>query len=530
MVSSVTSTSGTSTSTSSSSTATSSSQNVSDNLASSAAASTKANIVNKLGGGSGIDTASLAQSLVDAEKGPRTDAINKNINKNQAIVSGYAAVKYALSNVKAAFDDLKNKSSFSSFQVSNSQPSNFSASVNGSAVSGAHSILIAALAKEQRSVGGQTFASPDTAITGLSSLSLSVNGASSSSISVTDTTPAGVVKAINNAGQGLNAQLVDTGSGFKIVVSGTTGQANNFVLQSNLPNALDFNKTLQSACDAVVQIDGLDVTSSTNSLNSVIPGVTLNLAATNASYTVNPQTGLNATDSNGNLILSGTPATLGLTNDTSATKTKLLTLVSAYNDAKSLLDEVTNPKSTLATYGGTLAGSSSVRSLKDTLRGLVTNDSSTAGGSAKTGPAHTLSALRDIGIEIDSKGNLTTNTVNMDLALNYKFVDTVTLLSGNQESQTPYDTSASGLAGDASKSLATMLGASGLPAIETDNANSRISKFQDDLTALNDRMSRLLERYQKQFAAMDSMVGQTKSTQTGLTSTFAGMMAMYTNK
>ena len=43
-------------------------------------------------------------------------------------------------------------------------------------------------------------------------------------------------------------------------------------------------------------------------------------------------------------------------------------------------------------------------------------------------------------------------------------------------------------------------------------------------------MDQLLSRYQKQFAAMDSIVGSAKATQTGLTSTFAGMMAMYTNK
>jgi hypothetical protein len=38
-----------------------------------------------LGSGSGIDTASLAQSLVDAEKAPRADAINKNIKKNELL-------------------------------------------------------------------------------------------------------------------------------------------------------------------------------------------------------------------------------------------------------------------------------------------------------------------------------------------------------------------------------------------------------------------------------------------------------------
>jgi hypothetical protein len=43
-------------------------------------------------------------------------------------------------------------------------------------------------------------------------------------------------------------------------------------------------------------------------------------------------------------------------------------------------------------------------------------------------------------------------------------------------------------------------------------------------------MTSLLARYNKQFAAMESMVGQTKALKEGLTSTFDGMMAAYTNK
>jgi flagellar hook-associated protein 2 len=207
-----------------------------------------------------------------------------------------------------------------------------------------------------------------------------------------------------------------------------------------------------------------------------------------------------------------------------------MALVTAYNDANDLLTQVSDPKSTLATYGGTLVGNSSVRAIRDQMRSMVTGDSSTAGGSAGTGPAHSLSALRDVGIEIDKTGNLTTNSVTMDVALNFKFDDMVTLLSGNQENQTSFSTAASGLAGDASKALTTLMGTSGSLATETSNANTRISKYKDDLAALDDRMSRLLTRYQKQFSSMDSMVGDIKSTQTGLTSTFAGLMAMYTNK
>jgi flagellar hook-associated protein 2 len=583
-------------------------------------------VLKALGSGSGIDTASLAQSLVDAERAPRADAINKNIKKNEAIVSGYAAVKFALSAVKTAFDDLKDVSDFSSVIASSNQTEIFSVSTSSSTQPGSHSVLVTQLAQEQRSASTQLFTSASQSITS-QPLNLYLNGSNAPSIAVTTATPAGVVDAINKAGQGLSAQLVNTGNGYKITVTGASGNSNAFVLSSDAigldfgaislnrpqisqssqtfaagdtamaaaPLSLTLNgdaanpivvdpptpdafvtafngsaaaqakgltanyyggkltvtspsgsanafslltdngdalafvqkqsakdlcmtKPLQEAKDAALQVNGLPITSSSNAVSDVIAGVTLNL------------TGINATSVNGFVQATGSAATLSLANDTSVAKAKLNALVTAYNDASSLLNEVTNPKSSLATYGGTLAGNSSVRALRDQLRRLVTDDSSTAGGSSGTGPARTLSALRDIGLQVDKNGKLTANSVTLDLALNFKFADTVTLLSGNQENQTAFSLDASGLAGDASKALEKMLGTAGTPTIETDNANKRITKYQDDLTALEERMTRILARYQKQFAAMDSMVGQTKNTQTGLTSTFEGMMAMYSNK
>ena len=576
-----------------------------------------------LGSGSGIDSAALAQSLVDAEKAPRAQAINKNITKNEAIVSGYAAVKFALGNVKTAFDALKNVSGFMSIKATSNQSDVFSVTTTNSAQSGSHSVMVTQLAQEQRVASGQTFTSANQVIT-TEPLHLLIGGSNIPAITVSTATPAGVVAAINSSGKGLSAQLVNTGSGYKITVAGASGEKNAFVLgsdsagldfggisinreqisqstksyaagdtlmssaplvltlkngtstssivvdpptpdrfcevintpdrglnavyvggklkvssQSGAANAFSLltddgdalafkttqtaqdycmTKPLQEAKDAALQVDGLPITSASNAVSDVIPGATLNL------------TGTNATSVNGFVQANGIPATLSLSNDTSVAKDKITALVSAYNDANSLLNEVTNPKSSLATYGGTLVGNSSVRSLRDQLRAMVTGDSSTKGGTDGTGPAHSLSALRDIGIEVDSKGNLTTNSIKLDMALNLNFADTVTLLSGNQENQKSSDTSPSGLAGDISKALATMMGTTGTLATETNNANQRISKFQDDLAALDDRMSAILARYQKQFAAMDSMVGQTKATQTGLTSTFAGMMAMYTNK
>lgn len=516
MVTSVTSTSG-SAATSSSTSSTSSSAKSAGT--SSTASGAKSAVVSKLGAGSGIDTASLAQNLVDAERAPRADAINKNISKSESIISGYAAVKYALGNVKAAFDNLKDKSDFRSFNISNSQPAAFSATATTSAQAGAHSVAITQLATAQRRTGATPpFTSTDQAI---SVTSLFINGDNTQPIPVVNQTPAGVVEAINNAGKGLSAALLNTGNGYKIMVTGQTGSANAFRLDSDVPGELDFATSLQSASNAALQVDGIDVTSASNTVTDAIPGVTLNLLATNASR---------VTDGNGNIVTTGTPGSVALTIDTSGAKAKLMALVTAYNDANDLLTQVGNPKSTLETYGGTLVGNSSVRAIREQLRSMVTGDSSTAGGSDGTGPAHGLSALRDIGIEVDKTGNLTTNSVTMDVALNFKFDDMVTLLSGNQENQTSFSTAASGLAGDASKKLTTLMGSSGTVASETANANTRINKYKDDLAALDDRMTRLLARYQKQFSSMDSMIGEIKSTQTGLTSTFAGLMAMYTNK
>ena len=619
MVTSVSSTSGSSASTSTSSSTGSASSTTSKSA-------TGQNVMKALGSGSGIDTAALAQSLVDAEKAPRADAINKNIKKNEAIVSGYAAVKFALSAVKTAFDDLKDVSDFSAVVASSNQTDVFSVSTSASTQPGSHSVLVTQLAQEQRSASTQLFTSASQSITS-QPLNLYLNGSNAPSIAVTTATPAGVVDAINKAGQGLSAQLVNTGNGYKITVTGASGNSNAFVLSSDAtgldfgaislnrpqisqssqtfatgdtamaaaPMSLTLNgdaanpivvdpptpdgfvaafnasaaalakgltanyfggkltvtspsgsanafslltdngealafvqkqsakdlcmtKPLQEAKDAALQVDGLPITSSSNAVSDVIAGVTLNLTATNA------------TTVNGFVQATGSTATLSLANDTSFAKTKIKALVTAYNDAFDLLNDVTNPKSSLATYGGTLVGNSSVRSLRDQLRVLVTGDSSTAGGSSGTGPARSLSALRDIGIEVDKSGKLKTNSLTLDLALNFKFTDTVTLLTGNQENQSSFDKTASGLAGDASRAIEKMLGTSGTPNIETANASKRITKYQDDLTTLEDRMTRILARYQKQFSAMDSMVGQTKATQTGLTSTFAGMMSMYTNK
>lgn len=468
-----------------------------------------ANITNTLGAGSGIDTNSLASNLVAAERAPREAAINKNITKNEGIVSGMSAVKYAMSSVKAAFDDLKDTSDYNNFTVSNSDTSAFTAVATSLGTAGNHSVTVTTLALPQRTLSTTEFTDTDDTIDDTSDITLTLTiGDDSTDITAgtitvdsTASTPAGVVAAINEAGLGITAYLVYTGSVYQIMVNGPEGADNTFTLDSD-NTALEFSDDpLQDPVDAVLEVDGLDITSSSNTVTDAIGGVTLYLMETSSSA-----------------------ATLSLQNDTTAVKTKLQNLVTVYNDAMSLLDEVANPASTLETYGATLVGNSTVRSIRDTLRGFMTSVSTTPSTDGS------YNYLVDIGVSMDRYGKLSIDKTTLDTVLSSDYSDVIYVMTGDQDSLSVYDTTTdAGIAGEASRTLYTMLSSSGSVTVESANATTRIAKYQADLTALEERMQRLLERYTKQFSSMDSIVGGTKSTQTGLKSSFDGLMAMYTN-
>ena len=323
------------------------------------------------------------------------------------------------------------------------------------------------------------------------------------------TTPAGIVAAINSANLGVTAQLINTGNiatPYRIMVTGSTGASNAFSLTSlktggGEVSGISFGKTLQTAQDASFNVDGMAMTSSKNTITDAIAGTTLNLTATTTP---------------------GVPASLVFSRDTSSVSTKLDALVTAYNDANTMLGVVSDPKSTVDTYGATLVGNSIVSTVRSQIRQMITSNSTT--------PAGGLTALRDIGFSIDQKGVLSIDKTKLDSALQTNYDNVVTLVTGNRENQSKYSVLPSGTAGEAVKKLTAMLDPTAALTTQSTNLTTKITDYKKQLADLDTRMTALLARYNKQFASMDSLVGQSKSLQTSLKSTFDGMMATYTNK
>ncbi len=465
----------------------------------------------QLGAGSGVDTTTLAQNLVEAERAPQKALIDKKINQCEAKISGFAAMSYVLSNVKDAFSALSDETSFNGITAKSTNTTAFDVTTAAGAAVADHQISVLSVAKPQRSLTSG-FAANNTPINGGSAFDLSfVSGGTTKTLNIpaSATTPMGVVDAINanSATWGISAQLVNTGgtNPYKILLTGQSGAANSFTLSAG-SSVSDFlvdptytnnvaapgSSPLQSASDASAVIDGVSITRATNTIDNVIKGVTFDL------YT--------PTD---------TTATVSMTRDTSSLKDKLTTLVTAYNDAHSMFGVVTDPKSTVDTYGNTLVGDSTVRTVSDQLRNMFTGTSST--------PGSNMSQLWQIGISIDQNGTMQLDQTKLDTALSTKYDDVVTMMTGNLNNQSVYSVRPNGIAGDAAKKLANMVSTTGLIATQSKAATDTETKYKADLDKLETRLQMLLDRYTKQFTAMNSFVGQTNSLKSSLKSTFASM-------
>ena len=344
------------------------------------------------------------------------------------------------------------------------------------------------------------FASTTTAVSVAPfNLTLSINGGAGQVISIPGNTDLnGISNAINAANSGVSSEIINTGDPlkpYKIMVKG-----GNLDFSITAPvEGLNFSTSLQQAGNASINVNGLNLSPSSNKLEGLIPGATIDLLA--------PTNGA---------------ASINFNRDVSGVKTKLEALVTAYNDANSMLNVVSDPKSTVETYGATLVGNSVVNSVRNKMREMVLSDSNSPSGG--------LVALRDIGISIDRAGVMTLDSTKLDTVLSTKFDHVVTLLSANRENMTTFNASTAGIAGEAVKKITTLLDKTGSLTVQSDNLSTKITEYKKALLKLEERMTQLLARYNKQFANMESMVGQSKSLKTSLTSTFEGMMASYTNK
>jgi flagellar hook-associated protein 2 len=243
------------------------------------------------------DAASLASAMVTAERAGIDEMLSEKSTKYSTLVDGYESLQTYLEDFQDALDDYADSSSDTSFSAqttTTSEDDYFTVESDGSAASGNYYITVEQLAQNYQAA--LTFTSTEaTDLPTDGTLSFTVDGDSMSiDLSTLKTNSlASLVTAINNdddnpgvtASQiqsGDNVMLLitsnETGESYAVDMSYTEGTASD--ASTTFSDAMTNKTILSSAQDAKILLGAtntVEITSSSNTLENVIDGLTIDL-------------------------------------------------------------------------------------------------------------------------------------------------------------------------------------------------------------------------------------------------------------
>lgn len=268
--------------------------------------------ITSTGLGSGLDIKSLVSSLVSAEQTPTTKRLDTQEAKITAQISSYGSLKSAMSTFQGNLSALKNLSTFQKLTATSSDTAIITASAFSNADQASYNLEVKQLAKSQ-TLATSAFSSA-TSTVGAGTLTIKFGttsydpltdtytgftqdgnkGTLALTIDSTNNTLAGLSEAINKAKAGVTAVVVTDTGGSRLVLNSTDTGASSSMEISAADNdgnntdasglsALAFNLAAtnmtqaQAAQDAKLAINGLDILSSSNTVNTALKGLSLNL-------------------------------------------------------------------------------------------------------------------------------------------------------------------------------------------------------------------------------------------------------------
>jgi len=206
-----------------------------------------------------------------------------SLQTQDTAISGLGSLLSALSNDVQSFTDFQGV--LAQKEGSSSNPDVLAlTSASSSAVAGTHTIVVNSLASTS---SGYLDAITNASDTLSGSISIQVGSGTAHSISVgpTSNTLAGLAAAINGAGIGVNASLITDANGSRLsLVSNTSGGGGNLTIGSSITDtttstALAYNLAT-TGVNASLDVDGVNnISTASNTVSTVIPGVTFQLLA-----------------------------------------------------------------------------------------------------------------------------------------------------------------------------------------------------------------------------------------------------------
>ena len=343
-----------------------------------------------------INVQTLLTSVEEANAIPM-DLLEQQQNTLQTQSSTLTSIEGDINALATAVSALSNTNgSINSLTATSSDSNLVTATADPTATPGTHTIVVNSLATT-----ASYYTDPVDPSTPLAAGSFQVAVGSNAPVTVTvdntDNTLSGLAAAINKQNVGVTASVINDANGSRLaLVSNTSGSTGNITISNN-STGLNFHSAVTGA-NASLTVDGVPISSASNTVSTVIPGVTLNLVGANSGVTVG----------------------LTLSPDANQATSAINQFVSAWNkviqDLNGQFDVSSN-----GTGGGPLEADNTLRSVQDQLLSAIT--ASVAGNNGFVN-------LATIGVNMNQDGTLSVDSGVLSNALSNDFSSVQNLLQG----------------------------------------------------------------------------------------------------
>lgn len=411
----------------------------------------------------GLDTDSIISALMDIERTP-INRLETDKSFYKSRLDAFSQLDGKLKTFLAKAEAIDTPTELKSPGVTSSSKEYLSVTAESRAQLGSYQISVVALAQQQKDVS-QGYADKGANDFGTGTLSLTVGGvANTITIDASNNSLEGIAAAINDADLGVSAAIINDGTElqpYRLVLTGESVSDTLSLDSSGLSGGTEVNpvmSTTQSAQQAHVRIDGIDVYGESNSLDSSIPGLTLELLK--ADETVS--------------------TTINIAADNDATTKKIKGFVDAYNG---VINFIASQKD--ADWGN----DSAFRSVKRRMQDLIVSQQ--GGG--------TYSALSQLGFETQKDGTIVLNNTMLSSALEADYDGVVSLFAGDGETE--------GISAQFSTYLGQLTDSEdGLYAGRKKTTESNIKRADQRITSLEARLELKEKTLRAKYAALEDLV------------------------
>jgi flagellar hook-associated protein 2 len=440
---------------------------------------------------SGLDTKSIITQMMQLEQRPIL-LLQQQEAAYQAKISAFGALKGVLAELQTAAAALKETDLFAGFSASSANTTVLTASASDTAVAGNYQVTVDVLAQAQQVKSSAFTASDEVVGTGTLTIQVGTNAAVEVTIDEDNDTLAGIVQAINDSDADVTAGVINDGTNYYLTLaSKETGASNTISLtmaDADLVNndALGLSKIYsdpatqamsqtQAAANAELTVNGIPVVRSSNVIDDLLEGVTLNVAAADP----------------------GNPFEVKVSRNMGSVITKITAFVDKYNNALTSLGAL-QTSDLEAGAVGLLQGDSTPRILQMRLQSLL--------ASKVSGIASSVNTLSSLGVSADKDGKLSLNPITFTAAYEANREDVVNFF-------TQTTTDSEGFAVKFDTLLDSYLQKStGLLVTKEEGLQRSVDHIGDQVERIQLRLAKREENLTRQFNALESLLGQFQTT------------------